>query len=98
MIETRVVTPALLDDVWLVPCFFTRSDARGLRLSKVLLEAAIQLAIDYDAEAIDGFPFTNEKRRSSSQIHAGFESTFLDCGFEQIRRPSKSRVVMRRIL
>jgi len=85
-------------NVWLVPCFFTRTEARGIGVSKRLLGAAIQLASDHQAEAIDGFPFTNDKRRSSSQIHVGFESTFSACGFKPLRRPSDSRVVMRRIL
>lgn len=85
-------------NIWLVPCFLVRSDARGMGISKLLLEAAVQLADKYYAEAIDGFPFTNDKRRSSSQIHVGFESTFLSCGFAPIHRPSPSRVVMRRTL
>jgi len=85
-------------NVWLVPCFLTHPDSRGLGLSKTLLEAAVQLAKDHDAEAIEGFPFTSDKRRSSSQIHVGFESAFLECGFKTIRTPSDSRVVMRRVL
>ena len=85
-------------NVWLVPCFFVRSDVRGLGISKRLLETAVQLASEHHAEAIDGFPFTNDKRRSSSQIHVGFESTFRACGFAPIRHPSDSRVVMRRVL
>ena len=84
-------------NVWLVPCLFTHPDARGLGFSNLLLEAAVQLAQDYGAEAIDGFPFTSDKRRSSTQIHVGFENTFLKCGFEPIRRPSASRLVMRRV-
>lgn len=85
-------------NVWLVPCFFTRSDVRGKGLTRRLLEAAVQLAREHGAEAVDGFPFTGNKRRSGGGIHVGFESTFLDCGFEPLRRPSDSRVVMRRIL
>ena len=85
-------------NVWLVPCFFVRKDARGLGLTEKLLDAAVQLAQEHAAEAIDGFPFTSDRRRSSSQIHVGFESTFLACGFEPIRWPSASRIVMRRIL
>ena len=85
-------------NVWLVPCFFVHADMRGLGVSKVMLEAAVQLAGKHDAEAVDGFPFTKDKRRSGGQIHVGFESTFLDCGFKPMRRPSSSRVVMRRIL
>lgn len=86
------------NNVWLVPCFIVRSESRGLGLSKTLLEAAVELARSHNAQAVDGFPFTSDKRRSSSQNHVGFESTFLACGFEPIRRPSESRVVMRRVL
>lgn len=85
-------------NVWLVPCFFTRAEHRGQGVSKLLLEAAVALAVEHNAEAIDGFPFSSGKRRSSSQIHVGFETAFLACGFDPIRWPSDSRVVMRRIL
>lgn len=84
--------------VWLVPCFMIHSDARGQGLSKQLLETAVALATTHGAEAIDGFPFTSGKRRSGGPIHVGFESTFRACGFEPIRHPSDSRVVMRRVL
>ncbi|MDJ0755131.1 MAG: GNAT family N-acetyltransferase [Ardenticatenaceae bacterium] len=85
-------------NVWLVPCFLSRSDKRGMGLSRLLLEAAVQLAQEHKAEAIDGFPFASGKRRSSSQIHVGFESTFVACGFAPISRPSGSRVIMRRVI
>ncbi len=86
------------DNVWLVPCFFVRKDARGAGLTSRLLHAAVDLASEHQADAIDGFPFTTDKKRSSSQIHVGFDSTFLACGFTPLRRPSDSRVVMRRVL
>ena len=85
-------------DVWLVPCFLVRPEARGRGLSKLLLEAAARLAAENGAEAIDGFPFRSGKRRSGGPIHVGFESTFLDCGFSPIREPSDSRVIMRLVL
>ena len=85
-------------NVWLAPCFFIRHDAKGQGISKILLETAVQLAKDNGAEAIDGFPFTSTKRRSGSTLHIGFDSIFESCGFEPIRRPSDSRVVMRRVL
>lgn len=86
------------NNVWLVPCFIVRSESRGQGISKMLLDAAVELARSYNAQAVDGFPFASDKRRSGSQNHVGFESTFLACGFTPIRRPSESRVVMRRIL
>lgn len=94
----RKVAQETSADVWLVPCFFVRSDARRLGVTKILLTAAVELATTNNVQAIDGFPYTNDKRRSSSQIHVGFASTFASCGFRPIHHPSASRVVMRRVL
>lgn len=85
-------------DVWLVPCFFVRRDARGLGLTTHLLNAAVRLAHANGADAIDGFPFAGRARRASGDVQVGFESTFADCGFEAIRRPSGNRVIMRHVL
>lgn len=85
-------------DIWLVPCFFVRKDARGAGVSRALLEAAVNLAKDNSATAIEGFPNSGTKRRSSGEIQVGFESLFSACGFKVIRTPSTSRVVMRREL
>ena len=85
-------------DTWLVPCFLVRKDIRGHGVSRALLEAAVDLAKENGATAIEGFPFSGSKRRSGGDIQVGFESLFSSCGFEVIRTPSTSRVVMRREL
>ena len=85
-------------DIWLVPCFFVRKDARGHEISRRLLEAAVELAKENGATAIDGFPFSGSKRRSGGAVEVGFEPVFSACGFKIIRTPSSSRVVMRRQL
>ena len=84
--------------IWLIPCFFVRKAARGTGIPRALLKAAVQSARENGAAAIDGFPFSGDKRRSSGDIQVGFESVFLSCGFELLRTPSASRVVMRREL
>ena len=84
--------------VWMVPCFFVRKDMRGSGVSRALLEAAIELAKEQGATAIDGFPFSGSGRRSRGDVQVGTESVFSSCGFRVIRRPSSSRVVMRREL
>ena len=86
------------DAIWLVPCFFIRKDARRAGVSQALLEAAINLAKEHGATAIEGFPFSGAQRRSSGETQVGFEALFAACGFEVIRTPSPSRVVMRRAL
>ena len=67
-------------------------------MSQALLEAAVDLAKTSGATAIEGFPFSGSKRRSSGDIQVGFEPLFALCGFEVIRRSSSSRVIMRREL
>ncbi|MBI5351060.1 MAG: GNAT family N-acetyltransferase [Chloroflexi bacterium] len=85
-------------DIWLVPCLFVRKDVRGHGVSQALLEAAVDLAKENGATAIEGFPFSESKRRSSGDIQVGFEPLFSSCGFEVKRTPSPGRVVMRREL
>ncbi|MGH6919207.1 MAG: GNAT family N-acetyltransferase [Geminicoccaceae bacterium] len=85
------------DSVWLVPCFYVRREARRAGLGETLLQSAVGLANEHGARAIEGFPFTAGKRRSSD-TQVGFEALFSACGFQAIRTPSPSRVVMRREL
>ena len=82
--------------VWLTPCFFVRPDMRGRGISKALLEAAIGLAQEYGATAIEGFPNADATEHKSGDTQVGFEQLFASCGFHVIRRPSSGRVVMRR--
>ena len=84
--------------VWLVPCFFVRADARHAGVSRALLERAVSLAEEHGAIAIEGFPYAGSKRRSGGDIQVGVEPVFASCGFSVLRRPSDSRVVMRRDL
>ena len=83
------------DRVWLVPCFFTRKDVRGSGVTRALLQAAVGLARQNGAAAIEGFPFSGTAKRSSGDVQVGFEALFSSCGFQIVRHPSPSRVVMR---
>ena len=86
--------PAEDDDVWLVPCMFVRDESRRSGISEELLDSAVRLAKERGAAAIEGFPYSGSKRRSK-ETQVGFESVFSKCGFETIRTPSSSRVVVR---
>jgi GNAT superfamily N-acetyltransferase len=94
----RESAPSGEPDVWLVPCFFIRKDARGAGVGRALLEAAVSHARENGAAAIEGFPFSGTKRRSGGDTQVGYEALFASCGFAATRTPSPSRVVMRREL
>jgi GNAT superfamily N-acetyltransferase len=57
------------DSVWLVPCFFVRRDVRRAGLGQMLLQAAVGLAKEHGARAIEGFSVYG--RKAAQQRHAG---------------------------
>ncbi|MDF1631861.1 GNAT family N-acetyltransferase [Mycoplana sp. MJR14] len=79
--------------VWLVPCLFVRPERRGQAISGVLLAAAVELARQSGATAIEGFPLTGRTGNADRQV--GTEALFRRAGFDAIDRPSSNRVVMR---
>jgi GNAT superfamily N-acetyltransferase len=90
--------PAEDDQVWLVPCFFVRVGFRRQGIMRELLTRAVDLAAGNGATAIEGFPLSGEKRRSSGEAFLGVESLFAACGFTVVDRPTANRAVMRRDL
>src|SRR5262249_51074534 len=48
--------------VWLVTCFYVRRDARKIGVTRALLRAAIELARQHRASAIEGWPLAGETR------------------------------------
>lgn len=85
------------DSVWLVPCFNVRKDHRRQGVSGALLAGAVELAHRHGARAIEGFPFARGAKLSRESM-VGCEAVFEACGFVVSRRPSATRVVMRREL
>ena len=82
------------DQVWLVPCFYIRRELRQSGLTRQLLAAAVNLAKEYGATAIEGFPYTGARRRSKD-TQVGFHSVFTTLGFRVVGTPSDQRVVVK---
>jgi len=90
--------PAAGENVWFIPCFFIHPDARRMGLMRALLAEAVRMAQAHGATAIEGFPLASGRRPTGSDSQVGLEGVFADCRFEEVTRPSPSRVVMRRQL
>jgi GNAT superfamily N-acetyltransferase len=86
--------PAEDERVWLIPCLFVRKDQRGSGIGDSLVRAALALAAENGAEAVEAFPHAGTKHRGAD-TQVGFEPLFARCGFSPLRRPSETRVVMR---
>ncbi|MGH9135423.1 MAG: GNAT family N-acetyltransferase [Acidimicrobiales bacterium] len=84
-------------DVWLVPCFFTRVGSRRHGVTGALLNAAVDVARNSGAVAVEGFPRAAGQRPSPDD-YLGREDVFASCGFACVARPTPRRAVMRRDL
>lgn len=82
------------DAVWLVSCFFVRVGYRRVGVTGALLDAAVDLAAEHGASAVEGFPQIIPSRDG----FVGSEKVFARRGFAVIARPTPKRVVMRRAL
>ena len=82
------------DSVWALTCFYTRAGFRKRGVSRALARAAVDVARERGARAIEGYP-TTTKTVIAAELHVGTEGVFADAGFTEVSRPTPRRVVMR---
>lgn len=82
------------EDVWLVACIFVDPRHRGMGIAVPLLRAAVVLARQEGASAIEAWPLAVGVRRAGSE-HVGREAVFARLGFQCIQRPTVERAIMR---
>jgi GNAT superfamily N-acetyltransferase len=82
------------EDVWLVACIFVDSRHRGQGVAIPLLRAAVALAREEGASAIEAWPLAAGVQRLGYE-HVGRERVFARLGFRCIQRPSADRAIMR---
>jgi GNAT superfamily N-acetyltransferase len=82
------------DRVFFVSCLFVRVGHRGSGVTYDLLRAAVDLARELGAPAIEGWPRSGNDRQQSD-LYYGRESLFAGLGFVVVDRPSPQRAVMR---
>jgi GNAT superfamily N-acetyltransferase len=82
------------DTVWAVTCLLVRAGFRRRGLSRLLAEAAVELARKRGARALEAYPMTTTNA-ISEELHVGTVSVFADAGLTEIGRPTQRRAVMR---
>jgi GNAT superfamily N-acetyltransferase len=85
-------------DAWAVTCFYVHRTARHTGLTRTLLEAAVALAAEHGANAVEAVPRSIGTPTAPGDGYVGFEQAFADCGFTVVARPNEKRVLMRRSL
>lgn len=86
--------------LWSVTCFVVPPRHRRRGVAAALLDGAVDHATAHGAAAVEGYPVdvSARDRVSSAELYHGTLSLFLGAGFDEVRRPSPSRVVVRREL
>jgi GNAT superfamily N-acetyltransferase len=80
--------------VWAVTCLFARAGYRRRGVSRALAHAAVDLARQRGARAVEAYPMTTTSA-IAEELHVGTTQTFAEAGLVEVSRPSPRRVVMR---
>jgi GNAT superfamily N-acetyltransferase len=83
------------DSVWAVTCVFTRAGYRRRGISRALIRAAVDLAREQGARAIEAYPVIATENAIEEELHVGTRSMFAVAGFSEVSRPTVRRAVMR---
>jgi GNAT superfamily N-acetyltransferase len=81
---------------WSITCLFVKKGYRRQRLSTALIEAASQWAKSQGATIIEAYPTEPGQDLPDPFIFTGVISSFTRAGFKEVKRPSKTRAIMRR--
>ncbi len=83
--------------VWSVMCFFMAKSNRGQGLMVPLLRAAVDYAGRHGGRIVEGYPWeqSEARRRPGTEGFMGFAQAFRRAGFQEARRLSDRRLIMR---
>lgn len=84
-----------IDGVWSLPCFVVRRSHRGRGLTRVLIEAARELAKEQGARILEAYPWDTDEKQAPESIYLGIASTFRDLGFTEVQRRAPHKPMMR---
>jgi GNAT superfamily N-acetyltransferase len=89
-----------LDDlpVWSLPCFYVRRTHRGRGVMDALIEAAVPVAAEVGAPALEAYPVDTAVPGHTGNLFSGTASAFARHGFREVARRKPDRPVMRRSL
>jgi GNAT superfamily N-acetyltransferase len=89
-----------VDDVpvWSISCFYIRAGYRRRGVTSALIEAAVKVAAEAGAPALEAIPVDKALPKGVSNDFTGVASTFRRLGFEEIARRSPPRPILRKRL
>jgi GNAT superfamily N-acetyltransferase len=81
--------------VWSISCFYVRRGYRRRGVSSALIAAALRVAKQSNAPAVEAYPIDTAAPKSTSNVYTGTASTFSKLGFTTLASAAHGRVIMR---
>jgi GNAT superfamily N-acetyltransferase len=82
--------------VWSVVCFFIAKPYRNKGITVALLKAAVEYVKKQGGRIVEGYPVEPKTDKFPDVFaYTGFASAFLQAGFKEVMRRSKTRPIMR---
>ena len=82
--------------VWSIVCLFFAKHYRGKGLSAQLIERAVEYARQNGAAIVEAYPVeTKSSKNTSLDGFTGFAQTYLRLGFQEVKRRSPKRPILR---
>ena len=82
--------------VWSIVCFFFEKTFRGLGMTRIMIDAAIDYAGQQGAKIIEAYPLDKKhSKHTALEAFTGFASTFKKAGFSEVIRRSAIRPILR---
>lgn len=98
LVTHRTLKPVDEQPVWSITCLFVKKGYRRRGLSSALIDAAAQWAGSQGATIVEAYPTEPGQTLPDPFIFSGIVSMFTRAGFEEVKRPSKTRAIVRRAI
>ncbi len=83
--------------VWSITCLYVNKDYRNKGLSTQLINNASEYAFEKGAECVESYPIQPKKNKMPDVFaYVGIKNAFEKSGFEIVKRPSETRLIMRK--
>jgi GNAT superfamily N-acetyltransferase len=96
--RSRTLQPIDDLEVWSVTCFYVARAWRKQGVTVALLEAAAKFVKQQKGKALEGYPSDPKARWPDAYAYHGTVRAFARAGFVEVKRVSKGRAIMRRML
>jgi GNAT superfamily N-acetyltransferase len=96
--RSRTLQPIDDQPVWSVTCFYVARAHRKQGVTVALLEAAAKFVRRHKGKILEGYPSEPQTRWPDAFAYHGTVSAFTKAGFTEVKRVSKTRAIMRRVL